>query len=58
MTIVVGGLIAAMASDGSPAGFTGIFAAALVLSFIVWGVGTVAFRPHGGSDTDTTMTRT
>ena len=39
MTIVVGGLIAAMASDDSPAGFTSSFAAALVLSFIVWGVG-------------------
>lgn len=54
MTTVVGGLIAAMASDVSPAAFAGSFAVALVLSFIVWGVGAVAIRPRGSSNEDTT----
>ncbi|HEV2072374.1 MAG TPA: hypothetical protein VGR29_01915 [Thermomicrobiales bacterium] len=58
MTTVVGGLISAMASDGSPAAFAGSFAAALVLSFIVRGVGAVAIRPRGSSNEDTTASRT
>jgi hypothetical protein len=42
-TVVLGVLISAMAGDGTPVGFAASFAAALVLSFVLWWL--VALRP-------------